>query len=364
MTEDTVCSWLALIRCPGYGTSAFRQALDCAGSASQLLKVPVSDLKQLGLKQATVNFLTNPDWTTVDADLKWLEHKNNHLVTIDDPLYPSLLREIPDPPLALFITGHPEILDTPQIAVIGSRNPSRDGKTTARNFARALAQPGLTITSGLAIGIDEMGHRGALDVNAITIAVTATGLDQIYPARHYDLAQSIIDRGALISEFPTNTPPKRFHFPKRNRIIAGLSLGTLVVEAASQSGSLITARLAIEYGRELFAIPGSIHNPLARGCHALIKQGAKLVETAQDIAEEFSHYAVQSPSSTARQKVVLDETQQHILENIDYSPTTIDQLVELCSLPVHTITSALLILELNGLINAEASGSYVRIQPT
>ena len=230
------------------GGIRFKRALEQAGSAQALLEFSTAQLKSFNLCQAALDYLSQPDWSAIDQDLQWLNAESHFLIHRNDSRYPKLLKEIPDAPIALFVAGNPEVLDLPQIAIIGSRNPSPSGKTTARAFAKALAQPGLAITSGLAMGIDEMGHRGALDVEGITIAVTATGLDQVYPAKHLALAKAITEKGALVSEFPINTPPKRHHFPKRNRIIAGLSLGTLVVEAASQSGSLITARLATEYG--------------------------------------------------------------------------------------------------------------------
>ncbi len=217
-----------------------------------------------------------------------LEGDNRHLITLHDARYPTLLREIDDAPPMLFIQGDPTILNLPQIAIVGSRNPSASGRQTATDFAHFLASAGLAITSGLADGIDGAAHQGALETKNSTLAVTGTGLDRVYPAKHRELAHRIAEQGALISELPPGTPPIPANFPRRNRIISGLSLGTLVVEAAQKSGSLITARLATEQGREVFAIPGSIHNPLARGCHALIRQGAKLVETAGDILEELA----------------------------------------------------------------------------
>ncbi len=360
MSAEDISNWLALIRCPGSGSLRVRQALEYSGSAQALLSLPVSELKQFNLSKPTLDYLNRPAWAAIQADLEWLEHDNHYLITQNDKRYPQLLKEIPDPPIALFVAGNPDVLDMPQIAIIGSRNPSPSGKSTARAFAKALAEPGLAITSGLAMGIDEMGHRGALDVDGITIAVTATGLDQVYPATHLALAEAITHKGALISEFPVNTPPKRFHFPKRNRIIAGISLGTLVVEAASQSGSLITARLATEYDREIFAIPGSIHNPLARGSNALIKQGAKLVETAFDIAEEFSNYTNQFSMPSQSSDCNLTDEQNKLLKLIDYSPTTIDMLVERSGLRAESITSTLLILELNGMVISSNGGNYTR----
>jgi DNA processing protein len=357
---DELNSWLALIRCPASGGIRFKQALEYAGSAQALLEFSTAQLKPFNLSQTALDYLSHPDWSAINQDLQWLNGDGHFLITKQDSRYPQLLKEIPDAPIALFVAGNPDVLDLPQIAIIGSRNPSPAGITTARAFAKALAQPGLAITSGLAMGIDEMGHRGALDVDGITIAVTATGLDQVYPAKHLALAKAITEKGALVSEFPINTPPKRYHFPKRNRIIAGLSLGTLVVEAASQSGSLITARLATEYGREIFAIPGSIHSPLARGCNDLIKQGAKLVETAHDIAEEFSHYQLPVTAIPEQSNIDLAEDQQMLLKLVDYSPTTIDMLVERSGLRAEAIASTLLILELNNQVTSSSGGIYTR----
>ncbi len=360
MLADELSDWLALIRCPASGSIRFKQALEHAGSAQALLELSPTQLKPFNLSQSALDYLNKPDWSAIKQDLQWLDGDGHFLITNNDSHYPQLLKEIPDAPIALFVAGNPDVLDLPQIAIIGSRNPSPSGKTTARAFAKALAQPGLAITSGLAIGIDEMGHRGALDADGITIAVTATGLDQVYPAKHLELAQAITEKGAIVSEFPINTPPKRYHFPKRNRIIAGLSLGTLVVEAASQSGSLITARLATEYGREIFAIPGSIHNPLARGCNDLIKQGAKLVETAHDIAEELSQYQLPAITTSEPSDADLTDDQQQLLKLVDYSPTTIDMLVERSGLRAEAIASTLLILELNNQVTSSSGGVYTR----
>ncbi len=360
MPADELSAWLALIRCPASGGIRFKQVLDHAGSAQALLELSPTQLRPFNLSQTALDYLNKPNWSAIEQDLQWLNGDDHFLITKNDSRYPQLLKEIPDAPIALFVVGNPDVLDLPQIAIIGSRNPSPCGKTTAHAFAKALAQPGFAITSGLAMGIDEMGHRGALDANGITIAVTATGLDQVYPAKHLALAKAITKKGALVSEFPINTPPKRYHFPKRNRIIAGLSLGTLVVEAASQSGSLITARLATEYGREIFAIPGSIHNPLARGCNDLIKQGAKLVETTHDIAEEFSHYQLPAITPSEQFNVNLSEDQLILLELVDYSPTTIDMLVERSGLRAEAIASTLLILELNSQVTSSSGGVYTR----
>lgn len=301
-------------------------------------------------------------------DLRWAEQPNNYLITLQDPNYPELLREIPDPPPLLFVHGDPEVLCTPQLAMVGSRNPSMAGSETAREFAYHLATSGLSITSGLAIGIDGASHTGALDAGGITIAVTGTGLDRVYPASQHDLAHKIAENGALVSEFPPQTPVRPGNFPRRNRIISGLSLGTLVVEAAQKSGSLITARMASEQGREVFAIPGSIHNPLARGCHGLIRQGAKLVETAADVLEELAPliqdmhppdhaYPAQTPDP---QQHKLDPEYMLILECMGYDPVHIDLLIERSGLTAEVVSSMLILLELEGHVSSAPGGIYCR----
>ncbi len=283
------------------------------------------------------------------------------MLTIDDPAYPGQLLEIPDAPPLLFVRGSVELLSRPQIAIVGSRNPSSQGKRTARDFAETLATCGYVITSGLALGIDAASHIGALQSTGLTIAVAGTGLDRIYPARHRQLAMDIVERGAIISEFPPGTTARAGHFPRRNRIISGLSIGLLVVEAARQSGSLITARLSLEQNREVFAIPGSIHNPLARGCNALIREGAKLVETTRDILEEFGQYnQIHEQNETTLEQSMLDLEQQKLLNLIMYSPTSVDMLVNETGQSVEVISSMLLLLELQGYISSVAGGGYTR----
>lgn len=322
-----------------------------------------SRLATLRLTNAVIESIRNPDWTAIDYDLAWLEQENNHAITISDTNYPVQLKEIADPPPVLFVRGNPELLKRPQIAMVGSRNPSVSGMETARDFARTLSRHGFVITSGLALGIDAASHRGALDAHGYTIAVAGTGLDRVYPARHKDLATEIVNTGAIVSEFPPGTTAKANHFPRRNRIISGLCQGLLVVEAAKQSGSLITARMALEQNREVFAIPGSIHNPLARGCNALIREGAKLVETTQDIMEELHQYNQQDDiSATLPVQTTLDLEQQTLLNLVMFSPTSIDRLVENTGQSVEVISSMLLVLELQGYIEATAGGCYTRIK--
>ncbi len=284
-------------------------------------------------------------------------------MTINDDHYPSLLKEISAPPPLLYVNGNPDLLNHPQIAIVGSRNPSDVGKQIAADFAATLASQGFAITSGLALGIDAASHQGALKADGFTIAVAGTGPDRVYPARHQQLARDITQQGALVSEFPPGTSAKASHFPQRNRIISGLSMGLLVVEAAKKSGSLITARCAIDQGREVFAIPGSIHNPLARGCNALIRDGAKLVETTEDILEELKQFASKSaPETPKTPTLTIDTEHQSLLNSVQYSPTSIDSLVQTTGNSVETISSMLLVLELQGFISAVAGGCYIRIK--
>ncbi len=354
--------WIALLRIPGIGSRTFVKVLEHY-SPAQFFDLNKADLLDIGLSEKITNALLKPDWETVEQDLKWLEAEHNHLLVYTDPAYPAQLKTIPDPPPVLFVRGNPAILETPQIAIVGSRNPSHQGIQTAEDFAYTLSQQGFTITSGLALGIDTASHQGALKAKGQTLAVAGTGPDRIYPARNKALGVEILENGAIISEFPPGTAARANHFPRRNRIISGLSIGLLVVEAAKQSGSLITARLALEQGREVFAIPGSIHNPLARGCNALIREGAKLVETTQDILEELNQFNQQDahePETISQS--TLDLEQQNLLNLILYSPTSLDKLVQESKLNVEIIASMLLVLELQGFITACPGGGYMRIK--
>ena len=359
ITDETKF-WLALLRTPGVGCKTFLKILDHY-TPKELFSQPRSALTAIRLSDQIIAAIKKPDWESVDRDLKWLEQPANHLLTLSDSAYPGQLKEIPDPPPILFVRGSIELLTVPQIAIVGSRNPSIQGEKTAEEFAETLASSGFTITSGLALGIDAAGHIGALAAKGTTIAVAGTGLDRIYPARHKELAIKIVESGAIISEFPVGTMAKANHFPRRNRIISGLCLGLLVVEAAKQSGSLITARLALEQNREVFAIPGSIHNPLARGCNALIRDGAKLVETTQDIFEEFNQYNQQPVKKDELiNQSTLDLEQQKLLNLIMYSPTSIDLLVHETGKSVEVISSMLLVLELQDHISSATGGGYIR----
>ena len=298
-----------------------------------------------------------------------MERSGARLITVLDPDYPSLLRQIPDPPAALFARGDVTLLASPQLAMVGSRNPSVEGRRNAEEFAAYLVKCGLTITSGMALGIDAASHRGALKGGGRTVAVWGTGLDKAYPPRNRDLAEGIAAQGLIVSEFPPGTPPLPIHFPRRNRIISGLSVGTLVVEAASRSGSLITARLASEQGREVFAIPGSIHNPMARGCHRLLREGAKLVESAADILEELApllgiqtpEVALTAAADSAAEAPSEDPEYKLLLNSLDFAPTSVDALVERTGLTPEVVSSMLLMLELQGHVEASPGGRYSRV---
>lgn len=351
--------WLLMLRVPGMGSKTFLKTLDLY-CPEQLFKQPHNKLATLGLKNDSIDFIKNPNWTLIEHDLHWLNQQDNHILTISDALYPQQLKQIDSPPPLLFVKGNKNLLSQPQIAIVGSRNPSISGQQTAEAFAKSLTHFGFVITSGLALGIDAAGHQGALNAQGHTIAVAGTGLDKVYPARNKELAAQIVKTGALVSEFPIGTAARANHFPRRNRIISGLCVGLLVVEAAKRSGSLITARMALDANREVFAIPGSIHNPLARGCNALIKAGAKLVESTQDIFDELN-ICHQQPQISDKEilQSTLDTEQQNILNLVAFSPTSIDWLVRESRYSVEVISSMLLTLELQGLI-ATVPGGYIR----
>jgi len=308
--------------------------------------------------------------------MDWLQQEGHDLIPFDDERYPALLTEIPIAPAALFTAGNADALWQPQLAVIGSRNPTAGGIENARDFAGTLARQGFTITSGLALGIDGAAHRAALDAGALTVAVLGSGLDCIYPARNRALAADICQQGVLVSEFPPGTSARREHFPSRNRIISGLSLGVLVIEAALNSGSLITARLAAEQGREVFALPGSIHNPMAKGCHRLIRDGAKLVETDAEILQELAPLAGQLARSLQQQlqlnpaeKLVKSTTQPNLGDDPEYArlwsclghdPLPVDTLIASSGLTAKAVSAMLLMLELRGRVEAHPGGAFSR----
>ncbi len=353
-----------LARTPALDAENLQDLLDAAGGELQrALGARVT--QGVGLPPAAQQFLAAPDEAAIDADLAWLSASGARILLCCDAEYPPLLRQMPGAPAALYVQGSVAALGAAQLAMVGSRSPTASGRATAREFASWFVRAGLTVTSGLAVGIDAASHEGALAGGGETIAVYATGLDRVYPAEHAALAQRIRAQGALVSEFPPRTPPLRGHFPRRNRLIAGLSLGTLVVEAARHSGSLITARHAAEAGREVFAIPGSIHSPLARGCHQLIKSGAKLVEEAADVLSEL-HFSVRKEAVTAQQPEprkprALDKEYEMLLDALGFEPATIDVLVARTHLPGESVASMLLILELEGRVAALPGGRYGRL---
>ena len=297
-------------------------------------------------------------------DNEWLQQENHHLVRRGDDAYPELLEDTGGPPEQLYIIGDPEVLHLPALAIVGSRNPTAGGAQNAFDFARHLGASGFCIVSGLAQGIDAAAHRGALAAGAPTVAFLGHGIDRVYPAANQELAREIARQGALVSEFPLGTAPNRALFPQRNRLISGISLGTLVVEAARRSGSLITARLAAEQGREVFAIPGSIHNPLSRGCHQLIRQGAKLVEAADDIVLELAPLAghllqaADEPATTNASTAESDDEYRVLLEALGHDPVGSDELARRSGLTIDQVSSMLLILELEGKIEKLSGGRY------
>jgi DNA processing protein len=358
--DQTLKYWLALLRVPGLGCRSFLKILD-KYLPQQIFSESAQALTSLGLKTNVISAIQAFDWTLIEPDLNWLALPNNDVITLLDPLYPPQLKETYDPPPLLFVRGNKQLLSRPQIAIVGSRNPSSAGRQTAFDFAYNLAQEGFTITSGLALGIDAASHEGALKSTGHTIAVAGTGLDRVYPASNKALATEIVTHGVMVSEFPPGTVAKASNFPRRNRIISGLCLGLLVVEAAKQSGSLITARMGLEQNREVFAIPGSIHNPLARGCNALIREGATLVETTEDIFLQLKQYnQLYSLKPALNNQTELDLAQQKLLNLVMFSPTSVDVLVDESGYSAETVSSMLLIFELYGYISAAPGGGYLR----
>lgn len=365
-------SWLALADVPGLDGHRLTALLEQFGNVEALLTASAATLHAAGADQGLIRKLQQPDHQRLEAAAAWLgAAAEHHLISWSDPRYPVLLRQIPDPPVALFIHGNPACLADPQLAIVGSRNASPGGVDNARAFARHLAGCGLIITSGLALGIDAAAHAGALAGGVPTLAVLGTGPDVIYPQEHQQLAADIVSHGALCSEFLPGTPPRRHHFPRRNRIISGLALGTLVVEARLRSGALITAHCAAAQGREVFAIPGSIHNPLAKGCHRLIREGAKLVESGADILEELAPLlhaagigddasAEAVPPLPAMDQQDRDEDYQRLIEALGWDPADIDTLALRSGLTPAELSSMLLILELDGSVHALAGGYYQR----
>lgn len=372
-SEDDLRTRLKLVRCNLPPKTLF-STLNSFSHASEVFKARQNQLEASQLNAAQIKRIQNINNTDVDRDLAWLDKKGHGILFFDDPLYPQQLLEINDPPYALYYIGDVDYLHQPQLAMVGSRSATASGKQIAQSFAEHLSQAGLTITSGLAHGIDAASHVGALKGPAGTVAVVANGLHTIYPKSNTQLAEAISENGCIITESAVGIDPQKSLFPRRNRIISGLSMGTLVTEAAINSGSLITTRHAMEQGREVFAIPGSINNPLSKGCHQLIKSGAKLVESASDILEELiplvnsvpiRHTSAHEspPVQSKNTSTALDTAYQTLLKHMEFEPVAIDELVERSNLGVSEIASMLLILELQGQVVSQ-NGLYSRSTDT
>jgi DNA processing protein len=366
-SRDDDLAWIALTRTPGLSVPMLSTALETLGQASGLVRAPDHLRLRAGLPAEAGRHLRAAAATP--AELAWLDNPRHRVLPFTDPHFPQLLRALPDCPIALYVDGDAGILGDPQLAIVGSRNPTPQGRETAFEFAEYLAGVGLTITSGVAEGIDSQAHRGALAGGGFTVGVLGSGVDVIYPRGNRDLFAEIAGHGALVSELPLGAPPRREHFPRRNRLIAALSLGTLVVEAAARSGSLVTARHAGDYGREVFAIPGSIHNPMARGCHQLIRQGAKLTESAPDILAElnFSAFLGTRPAAGAAHAprpfpdAGMDKDHKILLDALGFDPTDLDALVVRTGFKPEALSSMMLILELEGHVQAAPGGRYSRV---
>ena len=365
------------MRAPQLGGARLIQLVDQLGGIDLFVRASRPELKRSGLDEDTISAIRNPDTVLLDQDNKWLEEPDHQLLTWDNDLYPTLLRDIPSPPAALFVEGDPDVLWQPQIAVIGSRNPTAGGRDNALDFAAELSRQGLTITSGMASGIDSCAHHAALDAGGLTVAVTGTGLDRVYPASSRGLATRIRQRGTLVSEFPLGTSAKRSHFPSRNRIISGLSLGVLVIEAGLNSGTLITARMAGNQGRNVFALPGSIHNPMSKGCHRLIRDGASLVENVAQIMEELAPLAGQLAGELKKQlerpvdqgqlefsdqepQVEQDPEYRQLWSCLGFDPKPMDSIIEQSGLTARAVSAMLLMLELRGKAEAHPGGAWSR----
>jgi DNA processing protein len=366
---EEVFAWMALSRAPAVDVPTLSKAFELLGDAPGVLESSDAARACAGFPAAARNFLDSSAAAPSAAERAWLLDASHQVLPFTDARYPALLRSTAGCPIALYVVGDADVLNDPQLSIVGSRNPSPGGRDTAFQFAASLAAAGLGITSGLAEGIDSAAHRGALAAQGITLAVLGSGVDVIYPQANRPLSEQIRRQGALISEFPLGTPPRRENFPQRNRIIAALSLGTLVVEAARRSGSLITARLAGDQSRELFAVPGSIHNPMSRGCHELIRQGAKLTETSADILSELNFSALferlgrapGGPESRLRREAGMDKDHKILLDALGFDPADLDALVVRTGFKPQAVSSMMLILELEGHVQAAPGGRYSRV---
>ena len=371
---EEIRAWLVLLRAPGIGPATLRTLVERAGSAHAACTQAGRLRRESGLDAEALTWIESPDAARIDQDLAWLAQPAHRLLRFTDADFPPQIMHIPQPPSALFVAGDCGLLLRPQIAVVGARAASAQGLSNARAFARAFVQAGLVVTSGMADGIDGDAHKGALEAGGATIAVVGTGVDLVYPRKHRELAAGIAGQGAVVSEFPPGTPARAEHFPQRNRLIAGLALGTLVVEAGLQSGSLITARLAGDMGREVFALPGSIHNPLARGCHRLIRDGARLTENAGEVIEAVTS-AAQALGADLRARLEApaddsagglptrgeDPDYSRLLAALDEVPLDMDELALRTGLKPAELSSMLLLLELEGRVAPAASGGWQRL---
>lgn len=365
MKDKELSAWLSLCMTPELSNKNTHLLLQHFTNAAKIFDEKLSLDKNLGKEVLGLISLcrarkANPDTNKkIQQALQWRNQKQHHLITLHCDTYPPLLKEIPDPPLLLYVVGSLAALCLPQIAIVGSRKASPGGKVMAKRLAENLVRYGYAICSGMALGIDSEGHQGALTEQGISVAVLGCGIDQIYPRSNARLAKQLAARGALVSEFPLGTPPKPWHFPQRNRIISGLSQGVVVVEAALKSGSLITARYALEQGREVFAVPGSPHNPQAKGSHYLLKSGAKLVENASDVIEElgaFINIQQKRRINNENPSTHLNKAAQTLLKHIDYEVTNIDLLIHQTGINAEHIASLLIELELAGLIISRPGG--------
>ncbi len=351
-------AWLRLTLVEGLGGATILKLLGTYGSPQQVLDAGAADLRSHVTPALAAAIADGGNSAAADAALAWLADAANHVVALGDESYPQLLLQIPDPPPLLYVKGDYALLNRFAIAIVGSRNATAQGLANAEEFARALSDAGIAIVSGLALGVDAAAHRGGLAGKSSSIAVVGTGLDVVYPARNRALAHALAERGALVSEFPLGMPALAANFPRRNRVISGICRGCLVIEAALQSGSLITARLANEQGREVFALPGSIHSPLAKGCHRLIKQGAKLVDDVNDILEEFDFARA---AAAARPNPAVPPAAHGLLEVLGHDPCSLDALTTRSGMPADAVTALLLELELSGVIEKLPGNAYRRI---
>jgi len=359
-SDQETLAWLSLGLIAELTPSGLRRLLATLSTPESICAADRTTLARVVPDNVAVAIARGPDPERLDAARRWLEDSVNHVVTLADNSYPRLLLEIPDPPPLLYVKGNPALLDHASLAVVGSRNATQQGRSNAEAFSRELSEGGFTVISGLALGIDAAAHVGGLAALSSSIAVVGTGLDIVYPARNRDLAHRLAEEGALVSEFALGTPALASNFPRRNRLISGLARGCLVVEAALKSGSLITARNALEQGREVFAIPGSIHSPLSKGCHLLIKQGAKLVESSQDILEELGA-AVHDRGATIASA---DETapDNPLLAALGFDPVDLDTLCQRSGLTPDTASAMLLTLELEGVVSRLSGGKFQRVR--